>query len=202
MARWRPRTLRPSGTPSFDDAVAYTCPSRWGDSKSYTVDEASTGLPVHLTGPFNKIADVGQALSLWPDDPNYGDPAWKAGMYTPTIVSTAGGFTGDATLRFACRGFNTTGGWVGNMDFQDGVAHVHYPAPPPPPPTSCGVFVESSQFIFEDTYTVPTGGGGCTGGTGGTFGNGLTCDSEYLILEENDGNGWYEIWEGWATVCS
>lgn len=37
--------------------------------------------------------------------------------------------------------------------------------------------------------------------SGGSGGSSATCSTELIIIERNDGYGWYEIWRGYVEVC-
>lgn len=73
----------------------------------------------------------------------------------------------------------------------------HFPKKKPCTPTTLEDGSDSSDGECVDEDDPPTGGGGSGGGGSST----PPCHQEYAYIEENDGYGWYTIWEGWVTVC-
>jgi hypothetical protein len=66
-------------------------------------------------------------------------------------------------------------------------------------PYSC----TGAKLIYDpeeecDYYGGGTGGGGSGGGGGDTDSG---CETEWIVVEVNDGTGWKKLWEGYASVC-
>ena len=72
------------------------------------------------------------------------------------------------------------------------------------PPVTGGCPSRCDTQIIYDPETCELDSGSCGGGSGGggdDGGGGMTCRTEYIIIEINDGTGWRTWWEGYATVC-
>jgi len=63
---------------------------------------------------------------------------------------------------------------------------------------------QSTQIIYDDGPDAGSPVSCSDAGNGSTLGNGSNCAEQYIYIDESDDGGvtWYEIWEGWAMVCS
>lgn len=119
---------------------------------------------------------------------------WYQATPQPTIVSEDGGLCWrNARLQVHCFVI------VGHM----GTRYYHY-------------HPHATEGTTEIVQCTPGGGGPVDnyGGDGydpygpsdctdsGAGGGTQTCTDEYVVIERNDGEGWYVWWEGYVTVCS
>lgn len=152
----------------------------------YTTKYSSAGDSCHGPAPtvtLNSSVVAGYGTTAFNDCHTGGYDNWSSDAPSVATVNSTGlvmGVSaGTATITVDC--FARTGSASITVTAPQGSCHT------------------VSTLIYEEEWTADEGS---CGGGGGSYGSGQNCSTEWISIEEDDGAGWYVVWQGYATICS
>ncbi len=169
--------------------LVYTAFFAW--QASYNVTAARQLLQWQI---FDANSGVALQSGSWADGQSGGVTSMQT-LYYPSASGECVYATGNTihSITYSSWGF-TTGASTSSSDQTPPTACPSST----PPDAGCGAF--STAFVYDPSAEIapaPCGGPG-----GSDLGSGSNCQVEYIYIDQLTSNGWTEVWEGYATVCS